>query len=151
MNKMQEARISKKLTQGTVAKLLKEVEPRLDTPLISKYEAGICLPTKRQLEKLEAIYGMDRMALYGVEDLDLLDIGPSQAAPENAKTTGRRKDSRHREFFRKCFRISRTHEENLPDDLLDVCGFASWQSWFDWCLRVLEAQYAENKRKNRTA
>lgn len=151
MSKMQEARIGKKMTQETVAKLLKEVEPRLDTPLISKYEAGICLPTKRQIEKLESIYGLDRTALYDVEELDLLEIGPKLSAPENALTGGRPKDKRAREFFRKCFRISREHEARLPEDLLSVCGFASWQSWFDWAIRMLEAQYAENVCKFRAS
>ena len=151
MSRMQEARTSRKLTQGHVAKLLKEVEPRLDTPLVSKYEAGICLPTKRQIEKLESIYGLDRTEMYAVEDLDLLEIGPKLTAPENALTGGRPKDKRAREFFRKCFRISREHEARLPDDLLSVCGFASWQSWFDWAIRMLEAQYAENVRKSRAS
>lgn len=48
--------------------------------------------------------------------------------------------------FRKCYRISREFAASLPDDLLQVCGYSSWQSWHDAALKRLLGEYAARKR-----
>ena len=48
--------------------------------------------------------------------------------------------------FRKCYRISREFAASLPDDLLQVCGYSSWQSWHDAAMKRLLAEYAARKR-----
>ena len=52
----------------------------------------------------------------------------------------------HAGRFRKCYRISREFAASLPDDLLQVCGYSSWQSWHDAALKRLLAEYAARSR-----
>ena len=42
--------------------------------------------------------------------------------------------------------VSREFAESLPDDLLQVCGYSSWQSWHDAAMKRLLAEYAARKR-----
>lgn len=51
--------------------------------------------------------------------------------------------------FRKCYRISREFAASLPDDLLQVCGYSSWQSWHDAALKRLLAEYAARSRSKK--
>ena len=126
MNRLQERRMALGLTQPQVSARLKETEPRADVGMVSRYEKGVCLPTADQLKALEDVLGASRTELYDAEDLDL------PTAP-----SGR---------FRKCYRISREFAASLPDDLLQVCGYSSWQSWHDAALKRLLGEYAARKR-----
>lgn len=145
MNRLQERRMALGLTQPQVSAKLKETEPRADVGMVSRYEKGVCLPTASQLKALEAVLGAARTELYDPEDLDLLGAlrepesrseGTAETAPPTAPT-GR---------FRKCYRISREFAASLPDDLLQVCGYSSWQSWHDAALKRLLGEYAARKR-----
>ena len=60
------------MTQGQVSARMKEKEPRVDVGMISRYEKGVCLPTRAQIEVLEEIYNQSRTELYKIEDLDLV-------------------------------------------------------------------------------
>jgi transcriptional regulator with XRE-family HTH domain len=71
MNHLQEKRLALELTQPQVSARLKEVEPRADVGMVSRYEKGVCLPTGPQLSVLEELYGAARTELYDAEDLDL--------------------------------------------------------------------------------
>lgn len=147
-NRLQERRLALSLTQPQVSQKLKEIEPRADVGMVSRYEKGVCLPTDAQLSALEELYGVPRTELFEAEDLDLLhlDLVRSNAADEGA-TVGARKDRRSADYFRKCYRISREFEESLPDDLLQVCGYSSWQSWHDAALKRLLGEYAARSKK----
>ena len=149
MNRLKERRVEIGLMQTDVSANLKAVESRIDAAMVSRYEKGVCLPTKAQLQVMESVLQMDRTELFDPQDLDLLGIGPNLASPEGAKTGGRPK-RRKEKYFRKCFRISREFEESLPDDLLAVLGFASWQSWFDAQMRCMLAGYQAKKRRMKT-
>lgn len=145
MNRLQERRMALGLTQPQVSAKLKETEPRADVGMVSRYEKGVCLPTASQLKALEVVLGAARTELYDPEDLDLLGAlrepesrseGAAETAPPTAPT-GR---------FRKCYRISREFAASLPDDLLQVCGYSSWQSWHDAALKRLLGEYAARCR-----
>lgn len=181
MNRLQEMRALLELTQPQVSARLKEVEPRADVGMVSRYEKGVCLPTNAQLSALEALYGVPRTELYDLEDLDLVGAScVSCAQPEAAGLTrsaapplpngtatlgpaGDPSSERmqkapppsHVGRFRKCYRISREFAESLPDDLLQVCGYSSWQSWHDAAMKRLLAEYAarcrSKKKEDRTA
>lgn len=56
-NRLQERRLELGLTQPQVSDRLKEVEPRADVGVVSRYENGVCLPTVAQITALEEIYG----------------------------------------------------------------------------------------------
>lgn len=134
------------LSQPQVSAKLKETEPRADAGMVSRYEKGVCLPTAKQLKALEDILGMTRTELYDPEDLDLLGILPAGEAHSETEKADIAPPPSHAGRFRKCYRISREFAESLPDDLLQVCGYSSWQSWHDAALKRLLGEYAARKK-----
>nr|WP_326184248.1 helix-turn-helix transcriptional regulator [uncultured Oscillibacter sp.] len=149
-NRLQERRLALGLNQPQVSAKLKSVEPRADVGMVSRYEKGVCLPTQEQLAVLEALYGLPRTALYDPEDLDLLGISPAGCEPtEESEKPEKAPPPSHAGRFRKCYRISREFAESLPDDLLQVCGYSSWQSWHDAALKRLLAEYAARSRSRK--
>lgn len=143
-NRLQERRLALELTQPQVSQKLKEIEPRADVGMVSRYEKGVCLPTGPQLAALEALYGVARTELFAAEDLDLLGLLASLSPPPTPESEEKQvaPPPSHVGRFRKCYRISREFAESLPDDLLDVCGYSSWQSWHDAALKRLLGEYA---------
>lgn len=146
MNRLQERRMALGLTQPQVSAKLKETEPRADVGMVSRYEKGVCLPTASQLKALEEVLGVARTELYDPEDLDLLGVLPGGEAHNEASETEIAPPPSHAGRFRKCYRISREFAESLPDDLLQVCGYSSWQSWHDAALKRLLGEYAARCR-----
>lgn len=143
-NRLQERRLALGLTQPQVSARLKEVEARADVGMVSRYEKGVCLPTEAQLKALEELLGENRLALYDPEDLDLIGVfrAGSEAATPESEDKATAPPPSHAGRFRKCYRISREFAESLPDDLLQVCGYSSWQSWHDAALKRLLGEYA---------
>ena len=92
----------------------------------------------------------DRLELFDMEDLDLLgtlrDRGAVQTPTDGSEKKATAPPPSHVGRFRKCYRISREFAESMPDDLLQVCGYSSWQSWHDAALKRLLAEYAARKR-----
>ena len=147
MNRLQETRMLLGLTQQQVSAKLKSVEPRADVGMVSRYEKGVCLPTKDQLAALEDLYGVPRTELFDLEDLDLLGLPAVESEPtEESEKADKAPPPSHAGRFRKCYRISREFAASLPDDLLQVCGYSSWQSWHDAALKRLLAEYAARSR-----
>ena len=150
MNRLQERRLALGLTQPQVSARLKEIEARADVGMVSRYEKGVCLPTEAQLAALEGVLQADRLELFDAEDLDLLGVlrarGEDQGPTEGSEKKVTAPPPSHVGRFRKCYRISREFAESLPDDLLHVCGYSSWQSWHDAAMKRLLAEYAARKR-----
>lgn len=146
MNRLQETRVLLGLTQPQVSAKLKEVEPRADVGMVSRYEKGVCLPTKDQISTLEDLYGTPRTELFDPEDLDLLGPLPTAESRSEADKAETAPPTAPTGRFRKCYRISREFAASLPDDLLQVCGYSSWQSWHDAALKRLLAEYAARRR-----
>lgn len=144
-NKLQSARLAMGMTQPQVSLQLKAVEQHIDVGMVSRYEKGVCLPTPAQMEKLEEVLGVSRYELYNFQDIDLVDIHVKQAMEPEAPAPVKG-DDRSKTKYRKCYRIPREFAEQLPDDLLDICGYNSWQSWHDACLRRLLGEYAAKKK-----
>ena len=72
--------------------------------------------------------------------------GDPDGAGEDKEPRRGREPPSHVGRFRKCYRISREFAESLPDDLLQVCGYSSWQSWHDAALKRLLVEYAARSR-----
>lgn len=72
MNTLAERRAELGLKQSEVAAVLKQIEPRIDVSMISRYEKGVCLPTPEQLRGLEVVLQAPRSELYDENDLDLI-------------------------------------------------------------------------------
>ena len=146
MNRLQERRMALGLTQPQVSARLKETEPRADVGMVSRYEKGVCLPTPDQLKTLEDVLGASRTELSDAEDLDLRGALPTAESRSEASETETAPPTAPTGRFRKCYRISREFAASLPDDLLQVCGYSSWQSWHDAALKRLLGEYAARKR-----
>lgn len=69
MNRLRERRVSLGLSQPEVSARLKEINPRMDVGMVSRFEHGVCLPTLPVLEGLEAILQASRTELYDADDL----------------------------------------------------------------------------------
>ena len=149
MNRLQERRMALGLTQPQVSARLKETEPRADVGMVSRYEKGVCLPTPDQLKTLEDVLGASRTELYDAEDLALRWALPPAERRRVASETGTAPPTSPPGRFRKCYRISREFAASLPDDLLQVCGYSSWQSWHDAALKRLLAEYAARSRSKK--
>ena len=73
-----------------------------------------------------------RTELYDISDIDLL----------GSKRPVKRKDRHRKDIIRKCYRVSKRFMDSIPEDILDVCGYSTWQSWHDACLKRLLGEYA---------
>lgn len=131
MNELKRVRLTNSLSQPQLAQQLKSVEPRIDVGMISRYENSLCLPTRAQLEELERVLETDRISLFGKDALDLL---------KGVRRTKKEKT------FRKAYRISREFQAQIPDDVLAVTGYSSWNAWHLTCLKRLLAEYAARKK-----
>ena len=151
-NRLKERREALGLSQADVSKKLRRVEPRADVGMVSRYENGVCLPTRPQMEALEQTLQACRIDLY--DDLADLVLIPDEimypipakymySIPPRKPTHETRQGVR---TMRKCFRMARSFAETLPEDLLEACGYTSWQSWYDAAIKRLLGEYAARKK-----
>lgn len=82
------AREAAGIKQKETLSILRQVEPRVDKPMVSKYENGVCIPTPSQLSALCALYGRPLSELYGAGILDYFRAGA--AAHKKARTRAER-------------------------------------------------------------
>ena len=68
--RLKEARERMNLRQRDVANRLKEVDSRVNTALVSRFETGVCRPTPEQLRALCSILQEQVDALYTYSELD---------------------------------------------------------------------------------
>lgn len=143
MVRLKTYRLRAQLTQENLARGLRAVEPRLTPNDISRYETGLCLPTLPQLRALETALSASRLDLYDREDLDLMVPEVLFPVPKREPKHETRRGVR---TMRRCFRMSRSFAETLPADLLEACGYTSWQSWYDAAIKRLLGEYAARKK-----
>ena len=134
-NRLKERREALGLSQMEVSQRLRAVEPRADVGMVSRYECGVCLPTRPQMEALEQTLEAGRLDL----------MGPGILLPIPSKEP-RHETRRGKRTMRKCFRMARSFAETLPADLLEACGYTSWQSWYDAAIKRLLGEYAARKK-----
>ena len=142
-NRLQERREALGLSQIDVSQRLRTVEPRADVSMVSRYENGVCLPTLPQMEVLEQTLEACRLDLYDPMDLDLMVPEVLFPVPKREPKHETRRGLR---TMRRCFRMARSFAETLPADLLEACGYTSWQSWYDAAIKRLLGEYAARKK-----
>lgn len=142
-NRLKDRREAMGLSQIDVSQRLRTVEPRADVSMVSRYENGVCLPTPPQMEVLEQTLEASRMFLYNPMDLDLMPPAILFPVPPREPKHETRRGVR---TMRRCFRMSRSFAETLPADLLEACGYTSWQSWYDAAIKRLLGEYAARKK-----
>lgn len=72
-NNLRVVRVGLGMSQPDVCRQMKEIDKHFDTPLLSKMENGVCLPTFTQLAKLAEIYGVEPTELIRA-DLPAFDV-----------------------------------------------------------------------------
>lgn len=74
-NNLRVVRMGLGMSQPDVCRQMKEIDKHFDTPLLSKMENGVCLPTFAQLTKLAEIYGVESSELIRADlpDIDFFD------------------------------------------------------------------------------
>ena len=77
--KMRELRIGKRYSQQHVADAIAKVEPRVDVPLISRYENGVCLATPPQVKAICELYVCTPTDVYDPEDVEFPQNRTKQA------------------------------------------------------------------------
>ena len=142
-NRLKDRREALGLSQIDVSQRLRTVEPRADVSMVSRYENGVCLPTGPQMEVLEQTLEASRLDLYDPMDLDLMVPAILFPVPKREPKHETRRGLR---TMRRCFRMSRSFAETLPADLLEACGYTSWQSWYDAAIKRLLGEYAARKK-----
>ena len=65
--------------QQHVADAIAKVEPRVDVPLISRYENGVCLATPPQVKAICELYGCTPTDVYDPEDVEFPQTAQKQA------------------------------------------------------------------------
>lgn len=89
MNRLQERRLSLGLSQPDVSARLKEIDPRMDVGMVSRFERGACLPTLPVLEALETILQASRAYLFDEDELSIIPgcgaVGSAQWSPVTVK------------------------------------------------------------------
>ena len=84
MNRLQERRLELGLSQPEVSAKLKEIDPRMDVGMVSRFERGACLPTLPILEQLEAVLQASRTELYPEDELGAV---PNTEAAEGQESS----------------------------------------------------------------
>lgn len=137
--KLKEARLEKDLKQTEIVQLLKQVEPRADVGVLSRYENGVCVPTPEQFEVLCTAYGKEPHELYDPAEVDYGVSPPAQA---------KKKDS-HKEAG---YRLSVRVPQGFISDpvyfklMLQACGYPTVTAWVCQCAKRLEAEYAARQK-----
>ncbi len=68
MTRLKERRVELGLTQEAVSGILKLTDPRMDVSMVSRFENGVCLPTEKVTEALEAALWASRAYLFGEDE-----------------------------------------------------------------------------------
>ena len=134
-----QARINANLSQLEVIPHLKKVDQRVDAPLLSKYENGVCMPTSEQFKVLCKVYGKEPQDILTPADVDY-------------GVVTRKKDGHKSDTYRLCTRIPMPVIKDTDNfkAMLKQCGYTSITSWLCHCISNLERQYARKTKKDRS-
>lgn len=121
MNRLQERRLALGLSQPDVSAKLKEIDPRMDVGMVSRFERGACLPTPLVLERLEIILQATRSDLFGADELGVIHIAeapretksPTTIMIQNAIPVGRRNAIKREALAKKLHMTDRKMREAI--------------------------------------
>lgn len=138
MIRLKEKREERGMTQPELAELLKEADSRIDTPMVSRYERGVCLPTREQLRILCEALASSVSGLYDLDTINLLGEAKrrEKARPANYKLSVRIPKAMY------------TQEE--IGKWLKACGYHGVSDWIFDCLEKLQKR-AEKKSARTSA
>ena len=133
---LKEARHSAGINNLTAIDCLKQVEPRIDKPMLSKMENGICLPTPPVFSEMCKLYGKAPEEILRPEDVDF-----------GILRVVKRKGDRHRLKRKVTFRLTPWAETVLQPDKIKACGYKDMTHWFYTCVKRFEKEYAKMQKR----
>lgn len=132
------------LKQREVVQHIKNIDPRVDSGLYSKYENGVALPTPEQLKAICTLLGVEPLDVYSEAEIDLKGV-----APTIHKATV--KDDGEPETYNLCVRLERGAARWFRKDVLTACGYRNLTHWVNVGLVRLKKEYekvtAKEKKK----
>ena len=81
MNNIRERRLALGMTQPDLSKKLREIDPRLDVGMVSRFEQDVCLPTEAVLKGLETALQASRSKLYSTMELAAMPQDTDAVSP----------------------------------------------------------------------
>lgn len=140
---MKDARTQAGLTAREAVRALRHTGSRVDTPLYSKMEHGLCYPNRQDREALAELYNThpDAIASYNAPTAGVATGAERAETPSQTKRPG----DRHKLSARISHRVS-------PDRLYQVqtavkaCGYGTVQAWLDTCMYRLLTEAAKRSK-----
>lgn len=113
--------------------------------LYSHIEHGTVLPNVETMRYLCLKLGAKPLDLYEREEIDLIGCmdSPSKFASET-----KRKDY-HKVRGKMTFRVPEGVKTAFTSEKLAYCGYSSYQSWFDACVKRFFGEYAAKRKSER--
>ena len=84
MNSIKERRMALGMTQPQLSAILREIDPRIDVGMVSRFEQEVCFPTEAVLKCLESTLQADRSELYSELELCLVPEKTKGISPSTA-------------------------------------------------------------------
>ena len=111
----------------------------LDKYTLSKVEHGKVLPTVHDMRHICDKLGCKPLDLYEESEIDLLGCMAAET-PCKEPTA-----DHHKRKAKRTFRLDTGVATRLTDDVLKVCGYKTYQEWFDGCVDALLKEYEQKK------
>lgn len=85
MNSIRERRLALGMTQPQLSAILRQIDPRIDVGMVSRFEQEVCFPTEAVLKGLETALQADRSELYSAIELSIVPAQNDEISPSTAK------------------------------------------------------------------
>lgn len=127
---MKDARTQAGLTARDTVRALRQSGSRVDKPLLSKMEHGLCYPNRADRETLARLYDThpDVLASYNAPFAAVATGAERAETPSQTKRSG----DRHKHSKRISYRISVEQHEKVQQ-AVKVCGYSTVQNWLTAC------------------
>lgn len=137
---MKDARTQAGFTAREAVRALRHTGSRVDKPLYSKMEHGLCYPNRQDREALAELYNThpDAIASYNAPAAGVATGAERAETPSQTKRPG----DRHKLSKRISYRISAEQHEKV-EQAVKVCGYSTVQSWLTVCTHQLFAEAAK--------
>lgn len=142
---LKDARVQAGLPAREAVKVLRRGGSKVDRPLYSKMEHGVCYPNPGDRLALAELYGTLPDAIASYNASEAVATAAKGAKPESQ---GKRPGDRHTLSKRISHRVSAEQREQV-ERAVKVCGYETVQNWLSTCTYRLLAEAA--KRSKATA
>lgn len=132
MSKLQQAREAANLKQSDVLPVVRGIEPKFDSSLLSKAENGLCLPTAEVSNLLCKMYRKKPSEIYDPSEVDF-GVMKSRRKPTPCDHN----------VYKLTGRIQRRYidSEHSLTEMVLACGYVNINEWLTACYCHLQANF----------